>query len=156
MAHQITLRPAQLDEADALSELALRSKGHWGYDEAFLEACRPELTLCPDELSTRRVVVAVEDDAVIGFASLEGYPPQGDVGYLFVEPTKIGQGVGVLLWDDLCGRAKSLGFERLRIESEPRARPFYLSRGARQIGKIPSGSIPGRELPLLEYTLTAD
>jgi GNAT superfamily N-acetyltransferase len=32
-------------EAAALSELALRSKGYRGYDAAFLEACRGELLM---------------------------------------------------------------------------------------------------------------
>ena len=39
-----TLRAARPEEAAAISALALRSKAHWGYDEAFLAACRAELT----------------------------------------------------------------------------------------------------------------
>ena len=31
------LRPARPGEAAALSDLALRSKAHWGYDQAFLD-----------------------------------------------------------------------------------------------------------------------
>ena len=37
------IRPARPEEAGAISALALRSKGHWGYDPAFLEACREDL-----------------------------------------------------------------------------------------------------------------
>jgi hypothetical protein len=37
------IRPAQADEVEALTALALRSKAHWGYDDAFMEACRAEL-----------------------------------------------------------------------------------------------------------------
>ena len=44
------------DEAAALSGLALRSKGYWGYDAAFLDACRAELTLTPDQAAAARVV----------------------------------------------------------------------------------------------------
>ncbi|MEE8490728.1 MAG: hypothetical protein V3S60_03740 [Acidimicrobiia bacterium] len=36
----ISIRPARRDELDLLSDLALRSKGFWGYDDDFLEACR--------------------------------------------------------------------------------------------------------------------
>ena len=46
------------DEARLLSELALRSKGHWGYDQAFLDACRAELTLAPEDLERQRITVA--------------------------------------------------------------------------------------------------
>lgn len=86
------LRPALA--AEALSELAVRSKGHWGYDAAFLEACRQELKLDPDEVTRRRITVADKDGIAAGFYSLDGDPPQGELGYLFVEPAWIGRGVG--------------------------------------------------------------
>jgi hypothetical protein len=41
----VRIRPARPDEAGAISALALRSKGHWGYDAAFLAACRENLTI---------------------------------------------------------------------------------------------------------------
>ena len=37
------IRRARPEEAGALSDLAIRSKGHWGYDVAFLASCRAEL-----------------------------------------------------------------------------------------------------------------
>ncbi|WP_245700178.1 hypothetical protein [Geodermatophilus siccatus] len=54
----VTPRPAVPNEADALSRLALRSKGHWGYDEEFLAACRVELTLQPEQCDGVHTVVA--------------------------------------------------------------------------------------------------
>ena len=42
-----TVRAARPAEAEAISALALRSKAHWGYDPAFLEACREDLTIDP-------------------------------------------------------------------------------------------------------------
>ncbi|HEY6741630.1 MAG TPA: hypothetical protein VI110_04665, partial [Lapillicoccus sp.] len=44
------------DEAGTLSDLALRSKAHWGYGAAFLEACRDELTLRPEQAAGTRVL----------------------------------------------------------------------------------------------------
>lgn len=41
------------------------------------------------------------------------------------------------------------------IDADPNAEPFYRAMGAVRIGATPSGSIPGRELPLLEFTLTS-
>jgi hypothetical protein len=38
---EVRLRAPRLDELEALSDLCLRSKAVWGYDAAFLEACRP-------------------------------------------------------------------------------------------------------------------
>jgi hypothetical protein len=47
MPLMLTLRTPRPDEATILTELCLRSKAVWGYDEAFMLACRNELTLAP-------------------------------------------------------------------------------------------------------------
>jgi N-acetylglutamate synthase-like GNAT family acetyltransferase len=145
------LRAAHPDEAAALSELALRSKAHWGYDEAFLEACRAELTLRPDDLAAQRATVAQVADSLVGFYALAGQAPVGELACLFVEPDHIGTGVGRRLWQHAVDTARALDFERFVIESDPSAEEFYRRMGAVRIGSIPSGSIPGRELPQMAY-----
>ncbi|MFE4533541.1 hypothetical protein ACFRKB_00545 [Streptomyces scopuliridis] len=66
------IREARPDEAPAL-----RSKAHWGYDEAFLAACRDELPISADEMTARRLVVAEDKTSgeALGVASLEGRAP---------------------------------------------------------------------------------
>lgn len=143
------VRAARPDEAESLSELASRSKAYWGYDEAFMEACRDELTVSAAEVTARRATVTEHDGQVLGFATLEGRPPQGALGMLFVDPDSIGKGIGRLLLDHMVVMARDLGFVRLMIDADPNAEPFYLAMGAERIGSTPSGSIPGRTLPLL-------
>lgn len=144
------VRPARPGEAALLSALALRSKGHWGYDDAFLAACRDELTLHDDELGARRTVVADLDGRVVGFGTLEGAPPTGDLGMLFVDPDVIGHGVGRALLTHLLRDARATGFTRLTVDADPNAEAFYLAHGAVRVAAVPSGSIPGRVLPRLE------
>ncbi|MFB7473929.1 GNAT family N-acetyltransferase [Kitasatospora sp. NPDC056184] len=143
------IRPARPNEAAALSALALRSKAHWGYDAAFIKACRAELTVHPDRIGPDRAAVAEEDGRVLGFVTLTGAPPEGELGMIFVEPAAIGRGVGRRLMDHLRAEAAALGFERITVEADPNAEPFYLAMGAVRTGTAPSGSVPGRELPLL-------
>ncbi|MFJ4837421.1 GNAT family N-acetyltransferase [Streptomyces sp. NPDC088746] len=147
------LRPGRPGEAAALTELALRSKAHWGYDEAFMAACRDELTVRPGDTAGGRAVVAEEDGRVLGFTTLAGEPPEGALAMMFVEPDTIGRGVGRLLFEHTMARARRLSFVRLTIDADPNAEPFYTAMGAVRIGATPSGSIPGRELPLLELAL---
>ncbi|WP_405359924.1 GNAT family N-acetyltransferase [Kitasatospora sp. NBC_00085] len=149
------IRPARPDEAEQLSALALRSKAYWGYDAAFLEACREELTLDAAGIERRRTAVAEGGGRVLGFITLVGAPPQGELGMLFVEPDTIGRGVGRRLVEHLRAQATALGFRRLTIDADPYAEPFYLAMGATRIGTTPSESIPGRELPLLALEITA-
>jgi len=59
----VSIRAARATDAEVLSELALRSKAHWGYDAAFLEACRSELTVQPENIA-RDVVVVLESAGV--------------------------------------------------------------------------------------------
>lgn len=149
------VRAALADEAAILSELAIRSKAYWGYDKAFMDACRDELTLSPEEITARRVKVAEQTGRVVGFATLEGNPPQGTLGMLFIDPDHIGKGIGRTLFTHMVATARNLGFQRLTIEADPNAEPFYLSMGANHIGSTPSGSIPARTLPLLTFSIKA-
>ena len=143
------IRAARPEEAEALSRLALRSKAHWGYDEAFLDRCREELTLRPGEVVRRRTAVAEDRGRVVGFVTVEGGPPEGELGMLFVDPPAIGGGVGRLLFEHALAVARALGLERLRLEADPNAEPFYRAMGASRVGLVPSGAAVGRSLPLM-------
>jgi GNAT superfamily N-acetyltransferase len=150
------VRPAGPDDASALSELALRSKAHWGYDAAFLERCRRELQVHPEQLARLRAHVLESEGALLGFFTVGGEPPEGELVHLYVDPPAIGAGVGAMLLRAARELARREGFRRLLIHSDPNAVPFYSRHGARQIGEVPSGSIPGRLLPLLALDLSAE
>lgn len=147
------IRRARPDDADALTDLALLSKAHWGYDAAFLDACRAELTVTADRIGEGLTCVCVEDGRAVAFYVLEVDGGTADVAFFFVTPERIGSGVGRGLWEHMEKTARSLGVERIRIESDPFAEGFYAQMGAQRIGTTPSGSITGRELPLLEVGL---
>jgi GNAT superfamily N-acetyltransferase len=151
---KVHIRPAVPAEAATLSDLALRSKGHWGYDQAFLDACRDELTIAPEWCDGIHTAVATCGESLLGFYRLSGEPPEGTLESLFVEPSAIGSGVGRQLFDAAVARARELRMTSLRIESDPFAAPFYRHLGAEVIGETPSGSIAGRSLPLLRLAIT--
>ena len=132
-----------------LSDLAVRSKGHWGHDEAFLERARPELTVSPGHLDRWIVRVAERDGAVVGFAAVD--PEARELEMLFVDPGAIGTGAGGALLRDALAAAREAGLDALLIESDPDAEPFYRSQGAQPAGTRTSWST-GRELPLLRIS----
>jgi GNAT superfamily N-acetyltransferase len=135
------VRPGAPGEAAALTDLALRAKAHWGYDEAFMERARPELVVADDDLP--RTLVAERDGAPAGFATLD--PRARELVALFVAPEAMGAGVGKAL---LAAAREAAGGRELLIESDPNAEPFYLAQGARRVGERVSTST-GRRLPLL-------
>ena len=149
----IQLRDARQNELSGLSELCLRSKAVWGYDAAFMIACRTELTLRPDELRSTSIQVAERDSTVVGLAQVKVTGTDADLLKLFVEPALLGSGVGRLLFEWATATARGLGAVRMTIEADPGAAAFYERLGARHSGFAPSQSIPGRMLPRLQMEL---
>jgi GNAT superfamily N-acetyltransferase len=151
----VLLRPARPDEAPFLSDLAVRSKAYWGYDDKFLAVSRILLAVKPDEMTERRVTVVEEDGTVLGFYALEGEPPEGELGLMFVDPEHLRRGIGQRLWTHVVATARDAGLTRFTIDSDPFAEEFYLAMGAVRTGTSPSSVRPGRELPQLTFFLSS-
>ncbi len=149
----IALRDVQQDELPSLGELCLRSKAVWGYDDAFMTACRTELTLRPDELQSTHLQVAERNSTVVGLAQVKVTGADADLLKLFVEPALLRSGVGRLLFKWAAARARGLGAVRMIIEADPGAAPFYERMGAYYAGFAPSQSIPGRLLARMQMEL---
>lgn len=148
------IRHARPEEAGAISALALRSKGHWGYSQEFLEACRAELTYSTEDCASGNVVVAERDGSLLGFYALGGSPPHGELAALFVDLDNIGRGMGAYLLQHALRTAASRGFETLTLDADPGAELFYVRHGAVRISEVASGSLPGRVLPQLQFKLS--
>ena len=121
----------------------------WGYDDDFIEACRRELTIEPNELGSTSIAVAEKDGKIVGIAQIKVVGSEADLLKLFVEPTTLRGGVGKALFVWATDQATNRGANRLVIEADPDAVPFYRRMGAEDRGFAPSGSIAGRMLPKL-------
>ena len=149
------IRPAELDEGPALTELALRAKSHWGYDQAFLEGARGDLSIDENTIHEARIWVLERAGVRLGFYGLIGAAPSGRLEWMFLEPDAIGRGYGRVMWSRAIEQATALGYSELTIESDRNAEPFYLAMGARRIGATPS-PVDGAPLPLLQLRLAAE
>ncbi len=149
----VQIRRAKLDEVSRLTALALVSKAVWGYDEAFMEKCREELTITVGYIRSCEVFVAILDEQIAGFYGLTVEESNGVLDYLYVSPKWLKQGIGRKLWEHLRHTAQSLNVKTISIDAEPHAENFYRAMGAERVGLTPSGSIPGRFLPLLQLTV---
>lgn len=147
----LTIRDAAEVDAEAMTELAIRSKAYWGYDDQFMAQCREELTVSPKKIRADNFVyrVAEQQDRLAGFYALEWIDgDRASLEALFVEPNRIRSGHGRRLVGDAIGLARASGVSEILIEGDPHADGFYRGVGAVRIGRRPSGSIPGRWLPL--------
>ena len=156
LRRQPLIRAPDVEELPALSELCMRSKAVWGYDAAFMEACRRELTIDASDLASTGIAVAVQGDRLLGVAQVRMTAgDEADLVKLFVEPAAMRNGVGRALFAWAKDAARGLGAVRMVIEADPEAVPFYRRLGARDAGLVPSGSIAGRMLPKLVFELRA-
>lgn len=149
----VSIRRAVPEEAGALSDLAMRSKAHWGYSDDFIDRCRKELTLSAEQIRRPQLYcyVATDGDGILGFYTAAVTTPETvELDALFVEPKHIGCGVGRALITHAIERVSDCGARTLIIQGDPNATEFYLAMGGREVGHRESESIPGRLLPVFE------
>ena len=147
------LREPKSGELAALSGLCLRSKAHWGYSGDMLKAFEGELTVTPQDLADDAIMLAEDKRGVAGVVQLSKQGEDAVLEKLFVEPARLGEGTGKLLYVWACRVARENGARNLLIDSDPDAAGFYEGLGAVRSGTAKSGSIPGRTLPHLVHPL---
>lgn len=159
------VRAARRDDTGALTELCLQSKQSNGYDDAFMAACREELTVTPGSLRDAMYWVVEPEGqpgvccgcAALGLDSpTDGHSADtGEVHSFFVAPAYQGTGIGRLMWNNLLAQACRLGLRRLHLDADPHAVPFYQAMGCAVVGQSVSGSLPGRVLPLMSLEISS-
>jgi len=147
------IRRAVPSEADALSDLAFRSKASWGYSTDFMAACRDALTIRSDAIAHDPVYVLENGGQAVGFYHIVSAPPNGVLADLWIAPGSQRQGLGRRLFEHALKTAATSGYDELIVESDPNAESFYLAMGARRVGANPSPMGGGRQLPVFTIRL---
>lgn len=132
------IRNARIEEAEFLSDLTMRSKAYWGFDSDFLERCRPHLKIDQDYISSWPIIVMESDQKIIGYFSLKIINGEPRLDNLWIEPNSIRKGYGSILFDKAIATAKEMGWSYFRMAVDHFALGFYTSKGAKEIGVVPS------------------
>jgi GNAT superfamily N-acetyltransferase len=148
------IRPASVDEASVLTEIAHDAKRHWGYPEHWIKHWESDLTISPDFIRDNYVYVAEEDGEIQGFYALSVAGSKAELEHMWVKPDRIGTGLGKDLFLDAMERAAALNVNAIEMSADPNAAGFYKHMGATQIGEI-DASIDGqsRTLPRMKRGL---
>lgn len=154
---RLRIRRARPEEAESLTALIMRSKAHWGYPAAALEAWRAGHVLDSNTVERQAVYCVVDADsgAVAGVSHF--YSINDEEVYLdrlFVEPAWMGRGVGARLWRHAVEQAATQGARALVLGADPNARPFYERMGAVVVSWSESSLEPGRRAPTMRYIVT--
>lgn len=135
MSEPITFRRARPDEAERLAQMTMDGLFHWGYDKDFpelMEEFRQSNLPTAEYVDQSPVYCMVSGDRLLGYYGLAVDEEEAfvDLRYFFLDTSLIGRGYGRTLWQDVVARAEQLGFERMRIISDPAAVGFYEAMGA--------------------------
>lgn len=141
-------------DAQVLTGLVRRAKGHWGYPQQWMNEWMDELTISPNYIHSNRVIMLRLEQEVVGFFGLECNNKFAYLGHLWIEPSHIGFGLGKMLFHKVCADALALGYSTMELVADPNAEGFYRHQGAIKIGEA-RGSILGTEriLPKMKIDL---
>lgn len=150
----IHIRRALPEEADALTQIALSAKAHWGYSERWMKIWTPLLTITPEFISGADVWVAEVNSELAGFHALILAKQRVNLEHLWILPAYMGKGIGRALFEHALARCREMECQVLEIVSDPNAQGFYERMGAKKVG-VSLGEVDGelRSLPILEIRL---
>ena len=150
----LQINRAKPEEAEALTQIALAAKRHWGYPERWMELWKPQLTFSPEYFEENESWVAEIDDAPIAFYTLLEKDGSAWLENLWVSPGWIGKGVGKRLFLHALGLSRQWGLRILQLEADPNAVGFYETMGMKQVGERVS-EVEGqpRTLPIMQLEL---
>ncbi len=110
-------------------------------------------------LDDTTVLVAKQDDVVVGFVSLLRTPDGTELDAIHLLPEVVGTGAGSALMAAAVGQARTLGLETLHlfvVAGNERAQAFYRRNGWQLIGPAGTHDLGGVEVEIVRYQLTLD
>lgn len=145
------IRRVQKEDAEVLSKIAIEAKSHWGYPQEWIEKWRDGLTIKEEYIEANELFCLEEKEEILGWFALEFVPDSehGILEHLWVQPSKIGKGIGKILMDKIIELSIEYGFKELKVTSDPNATGFYEKYGFELFDKIESQP-KGRFLPVLK------
>jgi GNAT superfamily N-acetyltransferase len=145
----IVIRDARAAEQGALTELQRRASMHWDAYRDQLVAHPDAVELPADQIENGLVRVAELGADVVGFAVL--LRPAGgacELDGLFVEPGRMGAGLGRALVEDAMRIARERGATRIEVVANPEAVGFYQRLGFTGAKQVPTRFGPARRMRL--------
>lgn len=118
----MTIRQARAAEAEALTELAIRSKASWGYDEAFMQKARPDMLVSAADIERAHCLVAEEQGRIFGYVLTFIDREHAFLRDLFIEPSHFNRGLGSRLFHRAIDEARARGAQTLTLHADPNAR----------------------------------
>lgn len=136
-------------DAQALTELTIRSKSHWDYSSEQIENWRDDLEVSETYILEKQVYKLTINKVLIGYFSyFELNDGEVKLENLFIEPQFIGKGFGKILMIDFFEKLENTKYKRVVLEADPNVEKFYSRFGFEVFGQLET-SIKNRYLPMM-------
>lgn len=150
----LTIISATADNVVQLNHIMRLSKGHWGYDEHYLNRFIDKYAITADYLKNNIVRLVYCNDTLIGFFSFLYHADQSiELDNLFLYPEYIGKGLGKKIWSFCCATAKQDGIKKFFLWSDPYSESFYEKMCCIKIGSKNSTIDPTHSSAIFQYEI---
>ncbi|WP_165420965.1 GNAT family N-acetyltransferase [Bradyrhizobium sp. Leo170] len=150
------IRPARVDEAEELSQIAVRATRNDGYDDDAIVRFMPALKVNLSLIAAGLVFVAKSEAGVShGYVAVR---PTGIGGLtlldsIFVDPAYSRRGVGTRLFATAVELSRKMAGNVILINSSPSSVDFYARLGANKIGTTPFVFSPDVQLSMFAFAI---
>ena len=146
----VVIRSAVAAERRALEELQFRASVRATRYADVLRAHPDAIEIPARQFEDGLVRVAQDGDRVVGFAVLLAPVDRAcELDAIFVEPDRMGTGIGRLPIDDALARARAWAANRIEVVANPDAAGFYTRVGFAGDAEVATRFGPGRRMRLL-------
>jgi predicted N-acetyltransferase YhbS len=150
------VRPARVDDAAALMQIAVRATKHDGYDDDAMSRFLPGLKVSLALIAAGLVFVAEDEQGVpLGYVALR---PTGMGGLIllegiFVDPACSRGGVGTRLFATAVEHSRRMAGNVILVYSSPNSVGFYARLGGIKIGMTPFVFSPDVQLSMFAFSI---
>ncbi|MBI9050137.1 MAG: GNAT family N-acetyltransferase [Anaerolineaceae bacterium] len=131
----LTFHQAEIADIEILSDIAIRSKAWWGYDESLMEIFSASPILNSQDIKQKTVIKVCLDDEIIGWYLYTKKDQEVELLEFWMSPEYIGKGYGGKMFQHLGNQVKQEGIHSIVLEADPNAAPFYEHMGCKIIGQ---------------------
>ena len=122
-------------DSPTLKEIAILSKGYWGYSEQLMSKWAQSPIISPESITAACVYKAMVEGTTAGWYRLWDGAKTALLDDLWVLPDFIGQGIGRQLFQHSVNQARKNGALAMELDADPNAAPFYEHMGCYKIGE---------------------
>jgi ribosomal protein S18 acetylase RimI-like enzyme len=142
------VRLADIEDLDALRDVYRLASLSNEHDRPNLLAHPGLLELDPAGVYEGRTIAAIDQGAVVGFATFSHHSEHVELEALFVDPNHRRRGHAMRLVDEVVDVARRAGVARVEVTANDHASAFYDAAGFLQVGLVDLlfGPVPRKHL----------